>query len=109
MKNGVYRVLFRGTVTDGRGILVAKDGALWGGDTGFVYNGSYAEEGPNNGKASVQIKRDDPHMASVFGDLQDFRLDFTFAITPSGFTASGAISGHPNIRISVEATQLAEI
>jgi hypothetical protein len=109
MKNGVYRVLFRGPVAEGRGILVGKDGALWGGDSGFVYNGSYGEEGPNNGKANLQIRRDDQNMVSVFGDLQDFRLDFTFAITPSGFTASGAISGHPNLRISAEATRLAEI
>jgi hypothetical protein len=31
MKNGVYRIFFQGQ-TMGHGILVAKDGALWGGD-----------------------------------------------------------------------------
>jgi hypothetical protein len=92
MQNGVYRVIFRGPVGEGRGVIAAKGGALWGGDTGFVYQGSYAAE---DGKASIQVKKDDPNFPGVFGPLNDFRLDLTLQVTTSGFIAVGAVPGQP--------------
>jgi hypothetical protein len=109
MQHGIYRVLFKGLLGEGRGILVAKDGALWGGDSGFVYNGNYAEDGANQGKASVQIGRDDPKASGLFGDLQDFQVRLAWSLTPSGFSATGEIAGHPNLKIEINATKLADI
>jgi hypothetical protein len=108
MQNGAYRVLFKGPSSEGRGLLVAKNGSLWGGDSSYVYSGSYTAPGPT-GKASVQITRDDPSGISVFGNLQDFQLDLVYAIVPSGFTASGAIPNQPNAQIEINATKLADI
>jgi hypothetical protein len=106
MQNGVYRMIFRGPFGEGRGVIAAKDGALWGGDTGFVYQGSYAAE---NGKASIQVKRDDPYMPGVFGPLNDFRLDLTLQVTTSGFMAVGAVPAQPNLQIAINATKMADL
>jgi hypothetical protein len=106
MQNGVYRVIFRGPVGEGRGVIAAKGGALWGGDTGFVYQGSYAAE---DGKASIQVKKDDPNFPGVFGPLNDFRLDLTLQVTTSGFIAVGAVPGQPNLQIAITAVKMADL
>lgn len=108
MQNGIYRVVFQGPLSSGRGILVAKNGSLWGGDSGYVYNGSYTTQGPNR-KASIQVKRDDPNSNSIFGSLPEFTLDLSFALTSSGFQASGTIPGYSNARIEANATKTADL
>jgi hypothetical protein len=32
-----------------------------------------------------------------------------WSLTPSGFTATGEIAGHPNLKIEINATKLADI
>jgi hypothetical protein len=116
MQNGVYRVLFKGLSSEGRGILVVKDGYLWGGDSAYVYDGKYTMEGAN-GRGGFEIKRDDPNSVSdlpdftvsVFGNLPELTLYLVFAITPPGFTATGQILGPGNLRIEAIGTKLADI
>jgi hypothetical protein len=107
MQNGVYRVIFVGPLTQGRGVLIARNGHLCGGDSGYVYSGNYTSEG-TNGLASIQVKRDDPDSTSVFGNLSDFTLNISFSVTASGFTASGTIPGYPQAKIEANAVKIAD-
>lgn len=95
MLNGVYRVTFKTATDQGKGIIVCKDGIMTGGDSGFIYNGTYQ---PFNNQILVKarIQKDDPVSRSVFGPfLDDFQVELTAQQTQTGFNLRGSVAGQP--------------
>lgn len=107
--NGIYRVTFRSAQDQGKGIIVCQDGIISGGDSGFVYSGTF-EPWNNQIIVKVRIQKDDPRSKSVFNPfLDDFRLDLTGQATELDFTLRGSVVGQPALVIFVEGKKMKDL
>ncbi len=109
MENGIYHVRFASSVGGaGEGLAVVKDGAVNGGDPGYLYLGQLTAVGRAlNGQ--LQVQRWNPGTVSVFGSLGNFALDLTgqSSAANDSFTVSGGIIGQPNLKITITGRRLA--
>lgn len=109
MLNGIYRVTFQVAGNQGKGILVVKDGWLYGGDTGFVYSGTFELQG-NQIIAKARIQNDFPGVQSIFNPfLTDFLLELTGQQSAPGFKFQGSVTGQPALLIIVEGTKIKDL
>jgi hypothetical protein len=111
MVNGLYSVNFSGPVGAGTGVVAIRDGSLNGGDAGFGYLGTLRVEGARVA-ASLRIVRHTQTFpgVSIFGPLTDFQLEVSGSVAQGDrFTLSGAVSGQPNQRITVQGHKFAEL
>ena len=110
MKSGIYSVNFRSNSSDGEGgLVVLHDGLIHGGDTRYLYRGTYESE---NGKSvvnlGVQLYKGSP--GSVFGPLKQFHLNLVVDDSDDDcFTAIGSVAELPGASLFVEASKEAEI
>lgn len=109
MLNGIYRVTFQVAGNQGKGIIAAKDGWLYGGDTGFVYSGTFELQG-NQISAKVHIQNDSPGVPSIFNPyLTDFLLDLTGQESGSGITLQGSVIGQAALIIIVGGIKIKDL
>jgi T3SS negative regulator,GrlR len=107
--DGIYRVTFRSTQDQGKGIIVCKNGSINGGDSGFVYNGPF-ESQSNQIKAKLRVQKDNPNFTSIFGPfLTDFQLDLVGQASEPGFTLQGSVIGQPALTIIVEGEKIKDL
>jgi hypothetical protein len=68
MDNGLYKVRFETPRGSGTGVVVLKDGHIWGGDSSMFYTGTYTlHEGVFTGKLITNVHTIAPHKPSIFG------------------------------------------
>jgi hypothetical protein len=81
MDNGLYKVRFETPRGNGTGVVVLKDGHLWGGDSSMFYTGTYSlQDGVFNGKLVTNVHTIAPHKPSIFGrDIVHITLKGTFS------------------------------
>ena len=105
MPIGIYHVRFSSSIGGvGEGLVVIKDGAVNGGDAGYLYTGSLTENAGNL-SGRLTIKRWNPGHVSVFGPLDSFELQLHGQgnpTVPGTFFVTGGIPQQPNITISIE-------
>ena len=109
MQNGIYHVRFSSSVGGaGDGLAVVKDGAVNGGDTGYLYRGQLAASGQTV-SGNLQVQRWNPSTVSVFGPLGDFALHLMgqSSAANDSFTVSGGVAGQPNLKITITGRRLA--
>lgn len=109
MQNGIYHVRFSSSVGGaGEGLAVVKDGAVNGGDAGYLYLGQLMAAGQAL-SGQLQVQRWNPNTISVFGPLGNFALDLAGEVSAAndGFTVSGGIAGQPNLKITIMGRRLA--
>ena len=109
MQNGIYHVRFSSSVGGaGEGLAVVKDGAVNGGDTGYLYLGQLAASGQTV-SGNLQVQRWNPGTVSVFGPLGNFALDLAGQSNAANdsFTVSGGVAGQPNLKITITGHRLA--
>lgn len=101
MKSGLYAVIFNASHGNGGGVVSFEDGTLNGGDAGYYYQGTYREEA---GKvtASLRVRRWNPAIQSVFGDLAEIELNLHGTAEGEVFTAGDG-------RISVSGRRIADL
>lgn len=89
MRDGLYKVVFQTPLGAGAGVLLLKDGRLWGGDSGMYYVGNYKHEGQKfTGKITVNRHTREAGYPSVFG------IDkVTVTLTGTGSDDSGSVEG----------------
>lgn len=99
MKEGLYKVQFQTGLGAGYGVVYAKDGKLYGGDSGLYYIGSYTESAGNL-EAKVSTNRHAPNgivPMSVFGvDKVDITL--TGRVAGDTISTTGTAAQAPGIR-----------
>ena len=80
MDNGLYKVRFETPRGNGTGVVVLKDGHLWGGDSSMFYTGTYTlHDGAFSGKLVTNVHTIAPHKPSIFGrDIVHITLNGTF-------------------------------
>lgn len=106
MIDGYYIAKFSTPYGEGAGVVHKDGNHVGGGDSGFSYIGSFAEQG---GKLSAQlkVKRHTAGAQSVFGALPAF--DLTLEGTANGNVAkfTGTTPAVPGVKIAIELTPLA--
>lgn len=90
---GFWTVKFEGVQGMGAGVITLVGGQLFGGDSGFLYKGTYTQQGENL-TAQVQVKRYAPGMPSVMGQ-EKFSLQLTGTIQGNLGKLSGSVPGTP--------------
>lgn len=92
----------------GFGVVVLETGRVLGGDSSFVYVGSYEVE---NGiiKADVKCTNDRGLLDSIFGNLKEFNLHLEGKIDKKEFIANGYMIEKPEQKIVVQFTRRAEL
>jgi len=109
MQEGIYHVNFSTSVGgEGWGIVVIKQGAVKGGDSGYLYIGNMAEQGDKLA-GQLQISRWNPGHVSVFGPLEKFDLHLDGENTPSGFIVQGGTASMPGVAITIKGRYLTSL
>jgi hypothetical protein len=108
MREGLYKVQFQTQLGAGAGVAVARDGKMWGGDSGIFYTGTYKDEGGTI-TASVAIDRHTKHpgIASVFG-VDRANITLTGKDTGSTITMTGKAAQAPGVSFQAILTHLAD-
>jgi hypothetical protein len=101
MFDGLWTVEFISMINrSGKGVLIARDKRLLGGDSSYYYSGNYEING-NNIAGTVIIIRYEPTGISVFGDVDSFKISFSGQIDNLHFSATGSIVNMPNFKIKI--------
>jgi len=108
MIEAMYGVEFVSQEMSGYGVAVLETGRILGGDTSFVYIGSYEV---TNGIVSAQVKctNDRDVLPSVFGDIKEFNLDLQGTLNDKEFILQGHMVENPNLSIGIKLTRRAEL
>jgi hypothetical protein len=91
--DGFWLVQFTGVQGFGGGAVTLIHGKVFGGDSGFLYTGSYTDQGGTL-SARIHVKRSLPGAPSVMGRDQ-FDLELTGTLQGDVITAKGTIPGTP--------------
>jgi|SRR5665213_1544781 hypothetical protein len=90
---GFWLVQFQGVQGFGGGAVTLIHGKVFGGDSGFVYTGTYTDQGGAL-TAKIHVKRAFPGTISVMGKDQ-FDLELTGTLQGNVIAAKGTIPGTP--------------
>ncbi|WP_430433299.1 hypothetical protein [Methyloversatilis sp.] len=105
----LYGIEFASNMNDGGyGVVVLETGRVLGGDSSFVFVGSYTV---NNGTviANVKCTNDRKTLLSVFGDINEFNLHLEGKPDEKEFILQGHMIENPTMRIGIKLTRRAEL
>src|SRR6201995_3643716 len=106
MDNGLYKVRSETPRGNGTGVVVLKDGNIWGGDSSMFYTGTYTLDGETfNGQLITKVHTIAPHKPSIFGrDIVHITLEVTFSRDYAEVT--GSAREVPDVPFKAELTWL---
>jgi len=110
MKSGIYNVRFTSSQNaSGEGLAVFKDGTINGGDPGYLYLGSFQQEG-SAVNAKLKIVQWNKSYQSVFGNVPQFELSLsgTIATDDLQFSVEGVVPQQPGLKIKIIGRRLAD-
>ena len=88
---GFWTVQFTGVQGWGAGVITLIGGRLFGGDSGFLYTGTYTQQG-NALTARVHVKQFVTGAANVMG-RNEFDLELTGTLQGNTLAATGSVPG----------------
>lgn len=88
---GFWSIAFQGIQGMGAGVATLVGGQVFGGDSGYLYNGTYTQQ-ENTMKARVHIKQYVAGIANVMG-RSEFDLELSGTLNGNKITATGTIPG----------------
>lgn len=103
---GFWLVQFKGVQGFGGGAVTLVHGKVFGGDSGFMYSGTYEEQG-NTLNAKIHVKRSFPGTQSVMGQ-EKFDLELSGTLQGNVIAAKGSIPG-TNLRFEAQLTKHGDI
>ncbi|WP_024461504.1 GrlR family regulatory protein [Marinimicrobium sp. LS-A18] len=111
MIEALYGIEFVSNSNDGGfGVAVLETGRVFGGDSSFVFIGSY-ESSNGNVTARIKCTNDRKLLQSIFGDINEFNLELSG--TPDKEHKEFILQGHmvenPSMKIGVKLTRRAEL
>ncbi len=101
MIDGLWIVQYHGPAGVGGGVVVFTNGKVLGGDSGFVFVGTYEEKGDEL-KARVSSTNFDPNIQSVLGIPGNHDLAIEGKIKGDKIDATGALVAYPDTKIVVQ-------
>ena len=109
MIEALYGIEFASNVDDGGyGVVVLETGRILGGDSSFVFVGSY-EIMNSIVSAEVKCTNDRKFLRSIFGDIDEFNLHLEGVPAHDEFILQGHMIENPSMRIEVKLTRRAEL
>ena len=106
--NSFFTVHFAGPSAPGDGVVVLMNGHIFGGDSGYIYIGTYSEDG-NRLSASVQVQQFVPGFANVFGGFGSLRIVLNGTRNGDAIEGSGSIEGNPSVRMTFSMLRRADL
>lgn len=92
LKNGKYTITFQTPLGDGTGFVIMEDGKMVGGDSDYIYTGSYYEKGAAT-KARILIDNYSGRKTFIFGEAKYLWLKAVYAETKNadGFKGKAVV------------------
>ncbi len=104
MFEGVWIVQFHGPRGYGGGVVVLANGKVYGGDSGFIWTGSYSEKAGVL-TANAKVKHFDTAIPSVMGIAGDFDLVIEGTLKGEVIAGTASLARMPGARMSVRLTK----
>ena len=105
MIEGLWTVEFRSSIGGtGYGTVVFDGSRAMGGSAGYYYYGKYEIEGDVI-TGSLQVRRYNDSLVSVFGPLEEFELQLSGQVNESRMVLSGRVADRPAAKIVVVCTR----
>jgi hypothetical protein len=92
----------------GYGVAVLETGRIFGGDSSFVFVGSYKIENEII-KANIKCTNDRKVLESIFGNLDEFNLVIEGAVNDREMILQGHLVENTQLRIGVKLSRRAEL
>lgn len=106
MIEGLWVVQFEGTADSGGGVVVFVRGQVLGGDSGFVYTGTYQSD-DNVVSARVLVRNFNPAIGSVFGIKGNYELAVRGTIQGGIIKGTASLVNQQGPGIVVKLTKIA--
>jgi hypothetical protein len=105
MLEGLWTVDFISNLGEqGAGVIVFKGNQILGGDSAYLYSGSYTSGG-NDVKGKIVVKHYAGIPYSIFGNLKEFEVIVSGKIQQPLMEVSGHLVGNPNMKITARCTK----
>jgi hypothetical protein len=109
MTNGIYYIIFKSYLgIIGDGLVVVDNGKVHGGDSRYLYRGTYKVDGTSI-KAEIQVSYYRGTLKSVFGPLSKFELILSGNAPDELFTLSGHMPGRSQAALTVEGQKQSDL
>lgn len=105
----LWKVTFTSGNDAGCGVILFRDGKVFGGDSGYYYIGSYSLKDSVQFIATVKVKRHTNNVISIFGNVPEFVLKITGNIINAPISFTGNIENNLLYTISGTLTSLEKI
>jgi hypothetical protein len=108
MVEGFWIVQFEGVQGNGGGVVFFLKGRIFGGDSSFVYTGTYeTDEKTITGR--VKVRNFLPDVPSVFGPPGDYELSMKGNVLGQSITGSASVVGQALMGIVVKLTKVGDL
>ena len=108
MVEGFWIVQYEGVAGNGGGVVIFMRGRALGGDTGYIYTGSYQQQGDDI-SAQVAVRNFLPEVVSVLGIVGDFQLTISGKITGDVIKGTAALVGQQGGGMLVKLTRVSDL
>lgn len=100
MSKALWSVQFFSNMQDfGSGVVILDGDQAVGGDHGYYYHGKCVISG-NSVSAVISVKRHNPKITSVFGNLESFTIALTGNVAGDQISLAGEVQGYPQAKIT---------
>ncbi|TBR39276.1 MULTISPECIES: GrlR family regulatory protein [Dyella] len=112
MRDGIYEVTFyqNSTKVDdhGSGIVTIKDGAMNGGDEGYIYRATLTYDA-GHVTGQIQVSKWSAKLASVFPGIDNYLLDFAGDFhDDDALDGVATIVGQPHMKLWISAHRIGD-
>jgi hypothetical protein len=108
MVEGLWIVQYVGLQGSGGGAIVLVNGKVLGGDTGYLYIGTYTVK-DSILSARVKVSNFLPEIPNVLGIKGDFELDLRVPVSVPVMQGGMSLVGQPGAGIAVKMTKKADL
>jgi hypothetical protein len=108
MVEGFWIVQFEGVQGNGGGVVFFIKGKIFGGDSGFVYTGTYQTD-EKTISARVKVRNFLPEVLSVFGIPGDYDLIVTGTVAGKVIHGKAALANQEAMGIVVKLTKAGDL
>jgi hypothetical protein len=109
MVEGFWIVQYEGVRGNGGGVAVFMKGHVLGGDTGFIYTGTYEVSERQQLLAHIKVRNFLPEVPNVLGVQGDFELLLKGAVAGPVIKAAASLVGQAAAGIIVKLTRVSDL
>jgi len=109
MMEGFWIVQYEGVRGNGGGVAVFMKGHVLGGDTGFIYTGTYEVSEHQQLAARIKVRNFLPEVPNVLGVEGDFELVLKGTVAGAIIKAGASLVGQAGAGIAVKLTRVCDL